>query len=93
MTARAVAPLATLAEYAAPLLEHGGVLVAWKGARDAAEEEAGGAAAERLGLRAGGGTAGGSLRGGENRHLHLFSKVGPVPAGIPRRPGWPASGR
>ena len=41
VTARAVAPLAVLVEYAAPLLRTGGVLVAWKGARDAAEEAGG----------------------------------------------------
>ena len=34
VTARAVAPLAVLVEYAAPLLVDGGQLVAWKGARD-----------------------------------------------------------
>ena len=34
VTARAVAPLAVLVEYAAPLLRADGVLVAWKGARD-----------------------------------------------------------
>ena len=87
VTARAVAPLATLAEYAAPLLEHGGVLVAWKGARDAAEEEAGGAAAGRLGLRLEEVRRVVPFEGAENRHLHVFSKVEPVPAGIPRRPG------
>ena len=38
MTARAVARLATLAELASPLLREGGVLVAWKGRRDADEE-------------------------------------------------------
>ena len=31
VTARAVAPLAVLVEYAAPLLRAGGSLVAWKG--------------------------------------------------------------
>ena len=34
VTARAVASLAVLVEYAAPLLRRGGQLVAWKGARD-----------------------------------------------------------
>ena len=38
VTARAVARLATLAELASPLLREGGVLVAWKGRRDAEEE-------------------------------------------------------
>ena len=37
-------------EYAAPLLREGGVLVAWKGAVDAAEEADGLAAAALLGL-------------------------------------------
>ena len=49
-TARAVAPTAVLAEYAAPLLVDGGVLVAWKGRRDADEEHDAAAAAEVLGL-------------------------------------------
>ena len=35
VTARALAPLPVLVEYAAPLLEQGGSLVAWKGRRDA----------------------------------------------------------
>ena len=39
VTARALAPLAVLAEYASPLLEEGGALVAWKGARERAEEQ------------------------------------------------------
>ena len=50
VTARAVGPLAVLVEYAAPLLRAGGVLVAWKGARDSAEEAAGAAAAEKVGM-------------------------------------------
>ena len=41
VTARALGSLALLEEYAAPLLRDGGVLVAWKGERDPAEEEAG----------------------------------------------------
>ena len=40
--ARALAPLAVLAEYAAPLLALGGRLIAWKGERDPAEERRGG---------------------------------------------------
>jgi 16S rRNA (guanine527-N7)-methyltransferase len=87
VTARAVGPLATLVEYAAPLLEPGGVLVAWKGARDPAEEEAGTAAAGRLGLRAEEVRRVVPFEGAENRHLHVFSRVGPVPTDIPRRAG------
>ena len=50
VTARAVAPLNVLVEYAAPLLAEGGALVAWKGRRDAAEEADGDAAAAATGL-------------------------------------------
>src|SRR5919201_2835724 len=49
-TARAVAPLPVLVEYAAPLLRPGGTFVAWKGARDSSEETAGHIAAELVGL-------------------------------------------
>ncbi len=53
VTARALAPLAVVAEYAAPLLRIGGILVAWRGRRDAAEEAA---AVRRVrGARAGAG--------------------------------------
>src|SRR3954468_18658414 len=58
VTARALASLPVLCEYAAPLLRERGVLVAWKGAVDADEEADGLAAAEALGLRRGGGGAG-----------------------------------
>ena len=50
VVARAVAPLATLVEYAGPLLAEGGGLLAWKGARDPDEEAAGAARCARLGL-------------------------------------------
>jgi 16S rRNA (guanine527-N7)-methyltransferase len=87
VTARAVAPLAVLVEYAAPLLGSGGVLVAWKGARDAAEEAGGAAAAERLGMAARGAERVVPFEGAENRHLHVFEKVAPTPEGFPRRSG------
>src|SRR3954454_2541056 len=50
VTARALAALPVLCEYAAPLLREGGVLVAWKGAVDEAEEADGLHAAGVLGL-------------------------------------------
>lgn len=86
-TARAVAPLAVLAEYAAPLLRVGGRFVAWKGARVAEEEDASSVAAAELGLE--------SLEivpvkpypGARDLHLHLYSKVRDTPGGFPRRPG------
>jgi 16S rRNA (guanine527-N7)-methyltransferase len=87
VTARAVAPLAVLVEYAAPLLSAGGVLVAWKGARDAAEEAGGTAAAERLQMAERGVERVMPFEGAENRHLHVFQKTGPTPEGFPRRAG------
>ena len=50
VVARALAPLPVVAEYAAPLLRDGGLLVAWKGRRDNDEEERGAKAAGQLGL-------------------------------------------
>jgi 16S rRNA (guanine527-N7)-methyltransferase len=84
---RAVAPLATLAEYASPLLREGGLLVAWKGARDAAEERQGDAASRMLGMRLRGVEEVKPFAGARSRHLHVFEKTGATPAGIPRRPG------
>jgi 16S rRNA (guanine527-N7)-methyltransferase len=87
VTARAVGPLALLVEYAAPLLREGGVLVAWKGARDADEEAAGAAAARELDMAVEEVLAVRPFESSENRHLHVFRKVAPTPAGFPRRPG------
>jgi 16S rRNA (guanine527-N7)-methyltransferase len=87
VTARAVAPLAVLAEYAAPLLAIGGVLVAWKGRRDDLEEAAGVVAAAELGLRAEEVLPVTPYPGSRNRHLHVYSKVSPTPERFPRRAG------
>ena len=87
VTARALAPLAVIAEYAAPLLREGGVLVAWKGSRNEDEESRGAAAAEQLGLGAPEVLRVEPFEGAANRHLHVYSKLGPTPEGIPRRPG------
>lgn len=87
VTARAVAPLAVLAEYAAPLLDDGGVLVAWKGARDAEEERAGASAAARLALEPRAVLKATPFAGARDRHLHVYAKVAPTPPGYPRRPG------
>ena len=51
VTARAVGRLSTLAELASPLLKPNGVLVAWKGKRDADEEQQLERAAEALAMR------------------------------------------
>jgi 16S rRNA (guanine527-N7)-methyltransferase len=82
-----VGPLAVLVEYAAPLLRRDGVLVAWKGARDPAEERAGAAAAERVGMAPAEVLPVQPYPDSENRHLHVFRKVAPTPAEFPRRAG------
>jgi 16S rRNA (guanine527-N7)-methyltransferase len=87
VTARAVAPLAVLVEYAAPLLRSGGVLVAWKGARDHVEEAGGTKAAARVGMELRGVERVVPFERAENRHLHVFEKTGPTPGEFPRRPG------
>lgn len=87
---RAVAPLAVLAEYAAPLLRGGGALVAWKGARDTEEERAGAAAAAALGLEPEAIAAVTPYPASRNRHLHVYRKVSPTPERFPRRPGMAA---
>ena len=87
VTARALAPLNVLAEYAAPLLRDGGALVAWKGRRDRAEEADGRAAARRLGLELEEVRPVAPFPAAEARHLVVMRKVGPTPAGFPRRAG------
>jgi 16S rRNA (guanine527-N7)-methyltransferase len=87
VTARAVAPLAVLCEYAAPLLAQGGVLVCWKGAHRTDEERAAERAAGVLGLRAGEPMSVEPFPGAHSRHLHVFQKVEPTPDRFPRRAG------
>jgi 16S rRNA (guanine527-N7)-methyltransferase len=88
VTARALAPLAVLLEYAAPLLGMNGLLVAWKGRRDEREEAAAANAAELLGLATPAAVEV-AREGAESRHLYLSRKVRPTPAGFPRRAGMP----
>jgi 16S rRNA (guanine527-N7)-methyltransferase len=85
--ARAVAPLAVLVEYAAPLLAVGGTFVAWKGAVEAGELRDGAAAAAVLGLEVGEVVAVAPFPGSERRTLHLYFKAVETPSGYPRRPG------
>jgi 16S rRNA (guanine527-N7)-methyltransferase len=87
VTARAVAPLAVLVEYAAPLLRDNGLLVAWKGARDEAEEAAGERAAELIGMGPAGVHQVVPYPGARNLHLNLYLKHSPTPDRFPRRPG------
>jgi 16S rRNA (guanine527-N7)-methyltransferase len=90
VTARALAALPVVVEYAAPLLRVGGRLVAWKGRRDAAEERDGAAAAERLGLEPVEVRAVQPYAEARHRHLHVLRKAGPTPPEFPRRAGMAA---
>jgi 16S rRNA (guanine527-N7)-methyltransferase len=90
VTARAVAPLSVLVEYAAPLLRSSGVLVAWKGARDPEEEGLGRGAADEVGMAPVGVRRVEPFSGARNRHLHVYRKVAPTPERFPRRPGMAA---
>lgn len=87
VTARALAPLPVVVEYAAPLLRTGGALVAWKGRRDAREEADGEAAAAALGMERVSVAPVVPYPRARHRHLHVVRKVTPTPAGYPRRPG------
>jgi 16S rRNA (guanine527-N7)-methyltransferase len=87
VTARALAALAVLVEYAAPLLAIGGRLVAWKGQIEGAEAADGAAAAAALGMSDPVSTPVEPFPGAGGRYLYLSSKVSPTPAGYPRRPG------
>jgi 16S rRNA (guanine527-N7)-methyltransferase len=90
VTARALAALPVLCEYAAPLLREGGVLVAWKGAVGEVEEADGLAAADALGLTRASVLAVEPYPGSERRTLHVFRKVAPTPPRYPRRAGMAA---
>lgn len=87
VTARALAALPVLVEYAAPLLALGGALVAWKGRRDVREEGDGAAAAAATGLEPRAVRPVQPWVGAEHLHLHLYVKVAPTPNRYPRRPG------
>ncbi|HTT30985.1 MAG TPA: 16S rRNA (guanine(527)-N(7))-methyltransferase RsmG [Solirubrobacteraceae bacterium] len=87
ITARALAPLPVVVEYAAPLLTVGGMLVAWRGRRNPRDEVAGDRAAAQLGLEPVEIRHMQPFLGAEHRYLHLMSKVTETPSGFPRRPG------
>ena len=84
---RALAPLAVVVEYAAPLLGLGGTLVAWRGRRDVEAERAGARAASEVGLEVVPPRRVAPYPGAEHRYLHLMSKVRETPARFPRRAG------
>ncbi len=87
VTARALASLPVLVEYAAPLLRVGGTLVAWKGAVTADEATDGAAAAAMTGLREEEIRPVEPFRGSSHRTLYVYSKVTETPARFPRRAG------
>lgn len=87
VTARAVGRLSTLAELASPLLKPNGVLVAWKGKRDAEEERQLERAAKTLAMQPEAVIDVGDRAGSEHRHLHVIRKSGPTPPDLPRRAG------
>jgi 16S rRNA (guanine527-N7)-methyltransferase len=87
VTARALAALPVILEYAAPLLADGGHVVAWKGAVASTEADDGAAAAGTLGLAPAGVFAVTPYEGARDHTLHVFRKIGPTPSRFPRRPG------
>jgi 16S rRNA (guanine527-N7)-methyltransferase len=87
VTARALASLNVLVEYAAPLLVEGGALVAWKGRRDPVEEADGAAAGAALAMEPRDVLRVQPFPAARDRHLHLYLKVGPTPNNYPRRAG------
>jgi 16S rRNA (guanine527-N7)-methyltransferase len=87
VTARALAPLPVVAEYAAPLLKIGGTLVVWRGKREPSEEQAAARAAAELGLEPAEPLEVKPYPQARNRHLHALLKVGSTPPRFPRRPG------
>ncbi len=84
---RALADLPTVLEYSAPLLEHRGISVAWKGRRNKDEEIQALRAAEALGMELMDVLAVDPYPGSRNRHLHIYRKVRSTPERYPRRAG------
>jgi 16S rRNA (guanine527-N7)-methyltransferase len=87
VTARALASLDVVAEYAAPLLRLGGILVAWRGRRDAEAEAAAARAAAILGLELQDPIRVEPYAGVDHRYLHVLRKVADTPERFPRRDG------
>jgi 16S rRNA (guanine527-N7)-methyltransferase len=85
--ARALAAPAVVLEYAAPLLEHGGVLIDWRGRRDVAQEQGALEAADQLGLELVEVSAVKPFPTARDRHLHVYVKVADTPSKFPRRGG------
>ena len=87
VTARALAGMAVLCEYAAPLLAVGGHLVAWKTDLEAAEAAEERHAAGALGMELAEVVPVQPFEGALHRTLRVLHKTQPTPPGFPRRPG------
>lgn len=87
VTARALAPLAVLVEYAAPLLKLGGQLVAWKGSPESEEVESADRAAAIVGTEQRALIDVHPYPGSKGHSLYVFEKTSETPARFPRRPG------
>jgi 16S rRNA (guanine527-N7)-methyltransferase len=85
--ARAVAAAPVVAEYAAPLLKVGGVLVDWRGRSDAATDARALEAAAILGLRREQIVRTTPFPKAADHYLHVYVKVRDTPLRFPRRPG------
>ncbi len=86
-TARAVAPLAALAELASPLLRQGGSLVAWKGAREREEELDLESVSALVAMEIERVLPVRPYATSRPRHLYVLRKTAVTPAGLPRRAG------
>jgi 16S rRNA (guanine527-N7)-methyltransferase len=87
VTARAVAQLGVLLEYACPLLTPGGRLVAWKGSIEGEEEDVARSVAKKLRMSPPELVDVQPWPEAENRRLVVHIKSGPTPKGYPRQPG------
>ncbi|GAB4286069.1 MAG: 16S rRNA (guanine(527)-N(7))-methyltransferase RsmG [Coriobacteriia bacterium] len=87
VTARALAPLASLVELASPLLEHHGRLIAYKGRPSADEINAGDEAAFLVGMRPMGVTPLRTPPSIGERCLVVYEKAGEPAVHLPRRTG------
>ena len=87
VTARAVAQLGVLIEYAAPLLVPGGRLVAWKGSIEGEEETVARSVAKQLRMSPPEQIPVKPWPEVRERQLVVHVKSGPTPKGFPRQPG------
>lgn len=87
VTARALSSLPSLLELSSPLLADGGTLVAWRGARDQAEEADSVSTGGKTAMVAVDVEPVTPYPGSKNRHIHRWRKQGETPSGLPRRPG------